>query len=282
MTEPEKTPSTKKRGEDGAGNPNRFALIVAIILIGIIAIAGCVAFLLFWHNGNEKAEAFSGLLAFLAAISSSIVTVIFIYLTSASLQKAQAGIDLQREELEQIKSSVDLQRKEWEQKVRVVPKFWVTNEGTRIWYRKNSESHIAGRTVGLQISGEFSLKIWNSSEQSFLVDGLWIERLDFCGIQTETVDYLQLVLAPQSVRDVDVSAQVMRLLTHTPVNYMPLGHMAGEADKKARLGFALRFSDWSQSQVETEPQAFLFSYESEATPVKIRVVKFEKTGLQNP
>jgi len=282
MREPEKTPSMKEREDNSGGNPHRAALIIALVLIGLIAVAGWGAFLFFWNKGDEKAEVFSGLLAFLAAISSSIVTVIFIYLTSASLQKAQAGIDLQREELEQIKSSVDLQRKEWEQKVRVVPKFWVTNEDTRVWYKKNLEKHTVGRVLGLQISGEFSLKIWNSSEQSFLVDGLWIERLDFCGLPVERVDYLQLVLAPQSVRDVDVSMSVMRLLTHTPVDYVPLGHMVGEADKKARIGFTLRFSDWSQSQVETEPQAFLVSYESTATPVTIRAVKFERTGLQNP
>ncbi len=281
MTEHKKTPSAKEKKDNSAGNPHTFALTIALVSIGIVAAAGSAAFLFFWQKGDEKAEVFSGLLAFLAAISSSIVTVIFIYFTSASLQKAQASINLQREELDQMKSSVDLQRQEWEQKVRVVPKFWVKNEGTRVWYKKNSESHIVGRAVGLQISGEFSLKIWNSSEQSFLVDGLWIQRLDFCGLPVERVDYLQLVLAPQSVREVDVSAPVMRLLTHTSVDYLPSGQMAGEADKKARIGIALRFSDWSQSQVETEPQAFLFSYESAATPVTIRAVEFEKTGLQN-
>ena len=269
MTEPEKTPSKKEREDDSGGNSHRFALIIALVLIGIVAVAGWASFLFFWHNGNEKAEAFSGLLGFLAAILSSIVTVIFIYFTSASLQKAQASINLQREELEQIKSSVDLQRREWEQKVRVSPQFWITTAGTRQWFTEDPQYPGSNRRVTLRAQGEFTLHIWNHSEQSFLVNGFELERVDYCGVAQEHSQYLQAVVTPHSVQEVNVSLPIMRLLTRTPAANAIGGTLNNEPDGNARIGVALIFSDWSQSQVKSETQEFQFTLAASWQTVEI-------------
>lgn len=82
-------------------------LIIIISGFALTGILGAIAYFQIWHTGDGKAQAFSGLLAFIAALASSAVTVVYVFLTSASLREAQASIDLQRNQLKQMKASVD-------------------------------------------------------------------------------------------------------------------------------------------------------------------------------
>ncbi len=272
MTEPRKASSVKEREENSAENPHRFALIIALALIGIVAVAGCAAFLFFWHKGNEKAEAFSGLLAFLAAIASSIVTVVFIYLTSASLQKAQASINLQREELEQIKSSVDLQRREWEQKVRVFPQFWITTtENTTIWFMPDPRYPGGSQRMALKFNKRFMLRVWNYSEQSFLIESVRIHRSDVGMVPNQQSEDVQIVVTPHSVGEEDVSYLVMPVLTQSFAGNQPANIMMNDLDKSARIFVRLVYSDWSQKHAETEIREFELTYRPGDADVAIRV-----------
>lgn len=271
MIEPEKTPSMKEREDDSAGNPHRFAFIIALVLIGIVAVAGCAAFLFFWHKGNEKAEAFSGLLGFLAAISSSIVTVVYIYLTSASLQKAQASINLQREELEQVKSSVDLQRREWEQKVRVFPQFWITTTANlTTWHRPNPQYPAGSQFLPLQFNRRFTLKVWNYSEQSFLIESVHIQRSDVGMVANQQMKEVQIVVTPHSVAEEDVSYLVMPVLTQSLASNQRRSIMMNDLDKSARIFVRLVYSDWSQKHAETEIREFELTYRPGDADVAIR------------
>jgi hypothetical protein len=256
MTELNKTPSMKESENNSAGNPHRFALIIALTLIGIVAVAGWAVFLYFWHKGDEKAEAFSGLLGFLAAISSSIVTVIFIYITSASLQKAQAGINLQREELEQIKSSVDLQKREWEQKVRVLPQFWIATGGEGLWFKPHSQYPNGPQLEPLSFGKRFILNVWNYSEQSFLVESIRTQRSDLCMVGNFQTREVRLVVKPHSVGEEDISFLVMPLITQTHIPNQAANVLTNDPDNCSKIFVRLTYSDWSQKHARTEVREF--------------------------
>ncbi len=180
-------------------------LVFAVLAMVLILLFGLVATLYFvrvWQHGDQKAQALAGLLTFIASVIYSLATILYVYLTNASLRKAQASIELQQQQLEHTKSAIDLQRQEWDQKVRVCPQFWITLAGENKWYLGNREDL---RTPPLKFRGGFCLHIWNYSEQSFLVDRVLLERTDI-PTERQSKDYQQLVIVPHSVGEIDVSS----------------------------------------------------------------------------
>lgn len=252
-----------------------FVALGAICALGIF---GWAFFLHIWHQGDEKAEAFSGLLAFFAAIFSSIVTVVYVYLTNASLLKAQASIMLQQEELEQMKASVDLERREWEQKVRVLPQFWIEPKDEIVWYVPSPQNPGGPHLQGLPFGSGFSLEVWNHSEQSFLISEILLERLDFCGLAQERKSYLQMVVPPHSVGSQSVSSCIARLLTRTRASNKPEHVLERVPDARSRIGIQLVFSDWSQSDAKTSRQEFEIEYRPGDRSVTIRRVTASIVG----
>jgi hypothetical protein len=217
----------------------RAFLVLAVVFMVLFGLGGTLYFVKIWQHGDQKAQAFAGLLAFIASIFSSLATIFYVYLTNASLRKAQ--------------ESIDLQRQEWEQKVRVSPQFWITIEGENKWYLGKND-----RALPLKFRGGFCLHIWNYSEQSFLVDGVLLERTDI-PTESRSKDYQQLVIVPHSVGKIDVSSSVMHLITHTPEDYKPDSVLRGP-DEHARIEVALTFTDWSQFQAQTHRLQFVLDY----------------------
>lgn len=241
----------------------------ALVLFGII---GSIIYLRVWQNGDEKAQALSGLLAFIAAIISSTVTIIYVYLTNASLRKAQASIDLQRDQLEQMKSSVDLQQREWEQKVRVFPQFWITVGGEVNWFLPDPQYPNGNRLVPVRFGKGFMLNVWNYSEQSFLVESIHMQRSDIGMLANQQMDNLSMVVKPHSVEVTDISSSIMRLLTQTPLGNKVWNLMTKDLDRHARIFVRLIYSDWSQKHAETKIREFEFMYMEGQTDISISEV----------
>jgi len=61
----------------------------------------------------------------------------------------------------------------------------------------------------------FELKVWNYSEQSFLVESILMQRSDVAMVPNQQTNYLQMVVKPHSVEVTDVSVSIMRILTQT-------------------------------------------------------------------
>jgi len=244
-------------------------LVGALCLLMLLSIVGLWGFFHVWQKGDEKAQAFSGLLAFIASFISSIATVVYVYLTNASLRKAQASITLQQEELEQMKSSVDLQRREWEQKVRVFPQFWITTAGATVWHKPHPQYPTGPQVQPLQFNKHFIVNVWNYSEQSFLVESIRIQRSDVGMVPNQQTKEVQIVVKPHSVGEDDVSHLVMPVLTQSMAVRSP-GLMTNDLDKSARLFVRLVYSDWSQKHSETEIREFEFVYRPGDADVSIR------------
>lgn len=240
--------------------PHRVAFVAALTLICVIGLWGSMTFLHYWRQGNEKAEAYSGLLAFFAATIASIVTVIYVYLTNVSLRAAQSSISLQKEELEQIKASVALQRTEWEQKVRVSPHFWVTAEGAKKYFVPDPQYPGGSRVLPIAFAKCFFANIWNYSEQSFLVESISVQRLDVCMIANQQTIEQLIVVKPHSVEQLELSYPIMRLLTQTPLDNRVQEVMSKDIDKKALIGIRLQYTDWSQKHARTELLELEFSF----------------------
>jgi hypothetical protein len=139
-----------------------------LFLLGTIGIAGAIWFFATWRHGDQKAQALSGFLAFLAALVSSGVTIFYIYLTNKSLRTAQESIELQRSQLDQTKSALDLQQREWDQKVRVLPQFWITAEGEAGWYIPDSENPNSNRVSSLRFVRAFKSTFGTIASSRFL------------------------------------------------------------------------------------------------------------------
>ena len=254
-------------------SPHWLAFVVALAIICALGIFGWVFFLHIWRMGDEKAEAFSGLLAFFAAIVSSMVTVIYVYLTNASLLKAQASITLQQEELEQMKASVELQRREWEQKVRVLPQFWVAAEGEGKYSMPDPQYPGTNRVQPLRFSKRFNVVVWNYSEQSFLIESIRVQRSEAGMPPNQQMKDINLVVKPHSVEKVDMSLQVLRLLTQTSTQGNVATVLMKDLDKNARIFIRMVFSDWSQTQAETDVREFEFIYRAGDADIGIRLIR---------
>jgi hypothetical protein len=240
-------------------------IISAVVIFGAV---GSIAYFRVWQHGDEKAQAFSGLLAFVAAIVSSIVTIFYVYLTNASLRKAQASIDLQQGQLDQMRSSVELQRKEWEQKVRVFPQFWITSEGERNWHVRNpSRPSLDG---ALHFRKGFVVYVWNYSEQSFLIDSIRIQRADVVMRESQRTVDEQVVVKPHSVEKLDVSTEIMQLLTQTLDGNKPKSAVTGLISGKAVIFVRLTYNDWSQKHNETEIREFKSEYREGGAAISIK------------
>jgi hypothetical protein len=240
--------------------------IAAIVAIGVL---GAGWFFATWRHGDGKAEALSGLLAFFAALASSAVTIFYVYLTNASLRKAQASIDLQRDQLEQMKSSVDLQQKEWEQKVRVILQFWIVAEGERRWLKLDPQN--PNGSGPLHFIRRFRVKVWNYSEQSFLIESIRVQRSDVAMVANQQEIYVQTVVKPHSVVEEDVSPEIMCLLTQTPPdNRRGEILMTKDLDANAKIFLRLIYSDWSQKRAQTEHREFEFLYRSGDAGIVVR------------
>ena len=262
--------STTPEPTQAEGLNHKKGLILALLFIVLFGILGTTLFVGIWHKGDEKAEAFSGLLAFVAATFSSNVTIIYVYLTNASLRKAQASISLQQEQLEQMKASVDLQRREWEQKVRVFPQFWITTAGRMGWFMPDPQDPNSIRAVPLRFCKGFELKVWNYSEQSFLVESILMQRSDVAMVPNQQTNYLQMVVKPHSVEVTDVSVSIMRILTQTPFGNPHGGVVTKDIDNHALIYVRLIYSDWSKKQAATEVCEFEFMYRAGDQDITIR------------
>lgn len=255
------------RKTDGA---HKVAFVTALALICAIGLWGLVTFLHYWKLGNDKAEAYSGLLAFFAATISSIVTVIYVYLTNFSLRAAQSSISLQREELDQMKASLALQQREWEQKVKVFPHFWVTAEGGKKYFVPDPQYPGGSRLLPMGFAKSFFANIWNYSEQSFLVESISVQRLDVCMIANQQTVEQQVVVKPHSVEKIELSYPIMRILTQTPLDNRMQGVMSKDVDNKALIGIRVQYADWSQKHARTELLELEFSFRPAEGTFKIQ------------
>jgi hypothetical protein len=152
-------------------------LFVGLALIVAFCAIGSFAFFAIWAEGDGKAQAFAGFLAFVAACVSAAVTIAYVSLTYSSLRKAQESINLQQEQLKQMRSSIKLQREEWDQKVRVHPQFWMTSCDQALWYRPDPQRPGGIYVQTLPFSKKLAIDVWNYSEQSFLVESVRLTKI---------------------------------------------------------------------------------------------------------
>jgi hypothetical protein len=252
-------------------SPKRL-FISLLVVIASFGLVGVVCYVVVWRGGDEKAQALSGLLAFIASVLSALATIFYVFLTNLALVETQESISLQQKQLDQAREAVELQRREWEQKVRVFPQFWLEADGTgnTAWYKRDPQYPAGNRIIPLQMRDGFNLRIWNYSEQSFLVESIHLQRADLAMVPNQHVLDLNLVVRPHSVEAVSVSSHIMRLLTQTVVMAPPDNVMEKDLDRQARIFVRLIFSDWSQKQALTEIREFEFIASAPNIGVTIR------------
>jgi hypothetical protein len=212
---------------------NAAKLVIPLVVIAVGLAIAVHFFVTGWRSHSDGyAQAEGSLFTFIAGVLSLCITLVYIHYTRRSLEVAEQAIKLQREQ--------------WEQKISVKPICWLELQEQGIFH--------LGERAGSQPQpflncAQFFVTIWNRGEQSILLTQVTAYFGDMA-MPTRSMSPLQAVIAPNSVKPVDVTGSVINGLIVGPMSTVE-EVVTGLIRSPLGFGISIEYSDWKETNVET-------------------------------
>lgn len=194
-------------------------------------LGGIYDFIHRWRmRGDTFAQAEGGLLTFIAACCSVLITLIYVYYTRRSLEAAEEATALQREQ--------------WEQRISVKPMFWLELEENGLFYLGDPEPARQREFINCQ---QFFITAWNRGEQSILLTEVTVH---LHGGRRSIVP-LRSVIEPNAVSAIDVTRAIVNALCVQGAETVQ--EFVKKMDRSQYgLTITTSYSDWRGDNIEAD------------------------------